>query len=148
MQPPLPRFADRNAAIAESKGDFGTAWSDDLEPFVDARVMPDNGELILTLSAPARYELLKGLYESQPELLWPHIEAPAAALLAMQNLARTSHFKGAGAKRLAEIAPHVEIKWFDTPHDIPLYLPEEIASEIERIAELAATAMGSEPASG
>ena len=147
MQPPLPRFADRTAAVAASRADFGTAWGDDLETFVDIRVMPDADELILTLSAPVRFELLKGLYESQPDLLWPLIEVPAAALLATQNIARTSRFKGAGAVRLAEIAPQVEVRWFDAPHDIPLYLPEEIAAEISGVAARAEAAIGSEPPS-
>lgn len=149
MQPPLPRFPDRAAAIAGSGKDFGAAWDDDLEPFVDARVMPDAGDLILTLTAPVRYELLKGLYESQPELLWPRVDVPAAALLASRSFARFSRSTQNGVNRLGEIAPQVDVKWFDTSHDIPLYMPTEIAAEIDRIAGLAAARpIASEPPSG
>jgi pimeloyl-ACP methyl ester carboxylesterase len=37
MQPPLPRFTTFADAIAESQRDFGRAWDDDLESFVEAR---------------------------------------------------------------------------------------------------------------
>jgi len=148
MQPPLPRFADRDAAVAESRADFGSAWADDLLPFVDARVMPEGDELILTLSAPVRYELLKGLYDSQPDMLWPRVDVPASALLALRSFARIARSTGGGASRLGQIAPQVEVKWFDTPHDIPLYMPAEIAAEIERIADRSTPATASEPTAG
>lgn len=138
MQPPLPRFATLDDAIAASRHDFTGAWGDDLEPFVKARVVEDQGALVLTLTAPARLQLLRGLYEAQPDLLWPSLDVPAVALLATRNLARTSRFKEAGATYLHDIAPRVAVRWFDTPHDIPLYMPAEIASEIDGIARLAA----------
>ena len=145
MQPPLPRFATFAEALAESANDFGGAWNDDLEPFVRARVMEDGDALILTLTAPVRMELLRGLYESQPDLLWPNVQVPAVALLARRSLARISRSIDAGVNRLQEIAPHVGVKWFDTPHDIPLFAPAEVAAEVERVSE-AAAGSGSEAA--
>lgn len=147
MQPPLPRFASFADAMAASKRDFGTSWGEDLEPFVQARVVPDGKALVLTLTAPARLELLRGLFASQPDLLWPSVDVPAVALLALDNLARTSRFKSAGADHLRDIAPQVEVKWFDTPHDIPLFMPAEIAAELEAIARRW-TATGSEATAG
>ena len=146
MQPPLPRFATFADAVAASKHDFAGAWDDDLEPFVGARFMEDHGALVLTLTAPVRLQLLRGLYEAQPDLLWPRVDVPAVALLAQRNLARTSRFKEAGADYLREIVPRVEIRWFDTPHDIPLHMPVEIAAEIERVARLAAGERSETPA--
>lgn len=145
MQPPLPRFADLAGAIEESRHDFGEAWADDLEPFVKARIVPDGDDLILTLTGPARLELLRGLYESQPELLWPRIEVPAEALLALRSFAKISRTTGDGVGLLGQLAPKVEVKWFDTPHDIPLYLPAEVAAQIERVATLAGASRTSEP---
>jgi pimeloyl-ACP methyl ester carboxylesterase len=138
MQPPLPRFATFADAVGESKSDFLDAWGDDLEPFVRARVLEDNGELILTLTAPVRLEFLRGLFDSQSDVLWPAVDVPAAALLAKRSFARISRSSDSGVTRLREIAPAVEVQWFDTPHDIPLYLPAEVAAEIDRIARLAA----------
>ncbi|MFI5283961.1 MAG: alpha/beta fold hydrolase [Candidatus Dormibacterales bacterium] len=148
MQPTLPRFADFAAAVAESRSDFGDAWGEDLEAFVKARIVPDAGDLILTLTAPARYELLKGLFQSHPDVLWPQVDVPAAVLLALRSFARISRSTEAGVDRLGGLAAQIQIKWFDTPHDIPLFLPAEIAAEIERVAELAAATGTSEPAAG
>jgi pimeloyl-ACP methyl ester carboxylesterase len=148
MQPPLPRFATFEEAVAESRRDFEGAWDQDLESFVKARVVPDGSALVLTLTAPIRLELLRGLYESQPEMLWPHVEVPAAALLARHGPARISRSREVGAERLAALAPNVEVRWFDSPHDIPLFMPEEVASAIEHIASLAAAGLASEAAAG
>jgi pimeloyl-ACP methyl ester carboxylesterase len=143
MQPPLPRFATFAAATAESKRDFAGAWGEDLEPFVKARVVEDASALVLTLTAPVRLELLRGLYDSQPDMLWPHLEVPAVALLAREGPARISNWKEHGAAQLATLAPSVEVRWFDTPHDIPIYAPAEVAAEVERVSSAAAPSKGS-----
>jgi pimeloyl-ACP methyl ester carboxylesterase len=147
MQPPLPRFASLADAVSESMRDFEGAWDDDLESFVKARIMPDGDAFVLTLTAPVRLELLHGLYESQPDVLWPRVDVPAVALLAQRSAARISRSKQTGVERLATIAPRVEVRWFDTPHDIPLFMPAEVAAEVERIARLAGGGV-SEPAAG
>ena len=146
MQPPLPRFESLEHAIAASRRDFTDAWAEDLEPFVRSRVVADAGTLILTLSAPVRLQFLRDLYESQPDLLWPRVQVPAVALLALRSFARVSRSTDAGVKRLSEIAPQVAVRWFDTPHDIPLFKPVEVAAEFERIAHLAAADRSETPA--
>ena len=148
MQPPLPRFTSWADAVSESRRDFEGAWNDDLEPFVKARIMPDGDALVLTLTAPVRLELLRGLYESQPDVLWPRVDVPAVALLARRDDPRISRSREAGAERLAMLAPSVEIRWFDSPHDIPLYLAAEVASEVERVAALTTGGAASEATAG
>jgi pimeloyl-ACP methyl ester carboxylesterase len=138
MQPPLPRYASFAQAIDDARRDFSSAWGEDLEPFVFSRVMQDGTDLILTLTAPARLELLRGLYHSPVELLWTQLEVPAAALLARGGPERLTGWRESGARRLNEIAPKVEIRWFDTPHDIPLVAPEEVAVEVRRVGSEAA----------
>ncbi len=138
MQPPLPRFASFDEAVSQSRRDFEGAWDQDLESFVKARIVPDGDGLVLTLTAPVRLELLRGLYEAQPDLLWPRVEVPAAALLARHGPARIATSRETGAARLAELAPNVEISWYESPHDIPLFMPAEVASAIEHVASLAA----------
>src|SRR5258708_16753711 len=93
MQPALPRFAGFADAVAESQRDFGRAWDDDLEPFVKARVVDDGGVYTLTLTAAARLELLRGLYDSQPDMLWPCIDVPAVPILARGGPASISPSK-------------------------------------------------------
>ncbi|HEX9561997.1 MAG TPA: alpha/beta hydrolase [Candidatus Dormibacteraeota bacterium] len=143
MQPPLPRFTTFADAIAESQRDFGRAWDDDLEPFVKARVVDDGGAYVLTLTAAARLQLLRGLYDSQPDTLWPRIDVPAVALLARGGPANISGWKEHGAALLATLAPNVEIRWFDTPHDIPIFAPADVAAVIERVSSAAAASSGS-----
>jgi pimeloyl-ACP methyl ester carboxylesterase len=146
MQPPLPRFASFEEAVAQSKRDFNGMWDQDLESFVKARVMHDGNTLVLTLTAPVRLELLRGLYEAQPDVLWPRVGVPAAALLARHGPARIATSREIGAARLAELAPNVEISWFDSPHDIPLFMPVEVASAVEHIASIAAGGGSEAPA--
>jgi pimeloyl-ACP methyl ester carboxylesterase len=148
MQPPLPRFTSFEEAVAESRHDFEGTWDQDLESFVKARIVPDGDALILTLTGPVRLELLRGLYESQPDVLWPRVDVPAIALLAKHGPARISKSREIGAERLATLAPNVEVRWFESPHDIPLFMPAEVASAVERVASLAADSQASEATAG
>jgi pimeloyl-ACP methyl ester carboxylesterase len=148
MQPPLPRFASVDDAVSESRRDFEGAWDQDLESFVKARVVLDGDALVLTLTAPVRLELLRGLYEAQPDVLWPRVDVPAAALLAKRSSARMSRSTSLGVERLATLAPNVKVRWYNSPHDIPLFLPADVASEIERVASLAAGRSASEATAG
>ena len=134
MQPPLPRYASFADAVAESRRDLEGAWGDDLETFVKGKLVADGDALVLTLTARVRLELLRGLYDSQPDLLWPRLDVPAVALLARQSTARVARSKRLGVERLAALAPAVHVRWFDTGHDIPLFAPGEVAAEISRIS--------------
>jgi hypothetical protein len=147
MQPPLPRFATFADAVSQSEIDFEGAWGQDLKPFVKARVVQDGDALVLTLTAAMRLLLLRGLYDSQPDTLWPRVDVPAVALLARGDPNRVSGWKELGAARLATLAPRVAIRWFDTPHDIPIFAPAEVAAEVERVTA-AKAGSGSEAAAG
>jgi pimeloyl-ACP methyl ester carboxylesterase len=148
MQPPLPRFASFEEAVSESRRDFEGTWDQDLESFVKTRIIPDADALVLTLTAPVRLELLRGLYESQPDVLWPRVEVPAVALLARHGPARITRSREVGAERLEALAPNIQVEWFDSPHDIPVYMPAEVAAEVERVARLASGGLASEAAAG
>lgn len=140
MQPPLPRYASIAGAIADSRRDFGAAWADDLEEFVRARVMRGRDGLVLTLTAEVRHAFLRGLFDTRPEELWPRVLAPASVLVAHHDEPRISRSTEAAIERLAEIAPAVDVKRFETPHDIPLYAPARVAREIESVARQAVQA--------
>ena len=147
MQPPLPRFRDFVEATAQSQRDFESAWAPDLEPFVKARIMPDGDAYVLTLTAPVRLLCIRGLFDSKPDLVWPQLAVPAAALLASEGPQAIKNWRRSGAAELLAMAPDVSVHWFETPHDIPLYQPAEVAAEVKRICELAAALKaGSEPA--
>jgi len=106
-------------------------------------VMANGNDLVLTLTAPVRLQLLRGLYESQPDVLWPRIDVPAIVLLARDGPAPISSWKEHGAALLKTLAPSVQISWFDTPHDIPLFVPAEVAAEVEKVSAPAAASPGS-----
>src|SRR5215472_15328037 len=137
MQPPFPRYADLAAAAAEMKNQLKDAWGDDLRPFVEAGLRREGEWLVSRMTSPVRHQILRDLYGSDPEQLWPNLTIPAAALIARKSDARISRSTETGMLRIAEIAPSVKIKRFETPHDIPLYAPAEVAGEIEEIARQA-----------
>ena len=134
MQPPLPRYVSMDEAYADSARDFAGAWGSDLEDFVRARVMPDGQAWVLTLTAPVRLELLRGLFDSDPDSLWPRLEVPALVMVAMQKPARIAQSMNDGLSLLRDSAPHVQVKTFDSRHDIPLYQPVEVAKLIDKMA--------------
>lgn len=135
MQPPLPRYSTFEEALEDGRRDFNGAWGEDLEPFVMSRLMQEGSSFVLTLTAAVRLELLHGLYESPVDQLWAMLAVPAAALLARQGPAAIAARREGGARMLAQVAPRVSVKWFDTPHDIPLYEPGAIAAEIAKLSE-------------
>ncbi len=139
MQPPFRHYASVAEAIAEKRHELGSAWDDDLETYVAAGLTRDEQGLVSTLTPPVRLRILRDLYDSDPEQLWPRIEVPVCALIARKSDARISRSTDVGMERIPEIAPGVEIVRFETPHDIPLYAPAEVAREIELIAERSAS---------
>ena len=140
MQPPLPRYTSFADAVADIRRDFDGAWGDDLEPFVMARLMQDGAGYMLTLSAAIRLELLRGLYDSPVDQLWTLLQVPAAALLARQGPAAVTGWRERGARKLAQAAPNVTVRWFDSPHDIPIFEPDRVAEEIAAFSDSEAPA--------
>lgn len=140
MQPPLPRYTSFAAAVADVRRDFDGAWGDDLEPFVMARLVQEGAAFVLTLTAATRLELLRGLYDSPVDQLWTLLQVPAAALLARQGPAAVTGWRERGARMLAQAAPNVTVKWFDTPHDIPIFEPDRVAAEIAALSDSEAPA--------
>jgi pimeloyl-ACP methyl ester carboxylesterase len=136
MQPPFPRYARVEDAVEHTKAELGSAWDEDLRPFVEAGLQRDGDGFVSWLTSPVRHRLLRDLYDSDPEKLWPALKVPSAALIARKSDARISRSTETGMQRVAEIAPAVKIVRFDTPHDIPLYAPAEVAQEIEGVARI------------
>jgi pimeloyl-ACP methyl ester carboxylesterase len=148
MQPPLPHYATFAAAVDDSRRDFDGAWADDLEPFVMSRLMQDGSSLVLTLTSHVRLELLRGLYDSPVDQLWTELAMPATALIARFGPKTITDWRENGVRQLAQRAPGVRVKWFDTPHDIPIFAPEAVAAEIKDLNGDAATGTRLEAPSG
>ena len=148
MQPPLPRYTTFAQAVDDSRRDFDGAWGDDLEPFVMSRVMQEGSAFVLTLTSDVRLELLRGLYDSQVDQLWTELTAPAIALLARAGPRPMTDWREKGVRELARRAPDVRVMWFDTPHDIPIFAPEAVATEIKSLAAAAPAGSPLEATSG
>jgi len=148
MQPPLPRYSTFAQAVDDSRRDFDGAWADDLEPFVMSRVMQEGSSFVLTLTSEVRLELLRGLYDSQVDQLWTELASPAIALLARAGPRPMTDWREKGVRELARRAPDVRVVWFDTPHDIPIFAPEAVATEIKSLSRAAPAASTLEAPSG
>ena len=134
MQPPFRHYPSMSDAFADSRAYLREAWADDLEPYVEAGLTRDSDGLVSRLTSPVRLRILRDLHDSDPESLWTMVAVPAAALIARKNDPRIARSTEAGIERMGRIAPHVSVRRFATPHDIPLYAPSEVAQEIELIA--------------
>ena len=148
MQPPLPRYSSIAEAVTDARRDFDPSWDEDLEPYVLARVMLDGVDLVLTLSSEARLALLRGLYDSPVDQLWSSLDLPTTVLIARGDSPRISSWKERGGEQLRQLAPQVEVRWFDTPHDIPIFVPAEVAAIIVTAADRTSEPAGSEAAAG
>ena len=138
MQPPLPVYRDLDQAVEAQRGYLGEAWADDLRDFVRAGLVEVEGRLASTLTAGVRLQILRDLYDAQPELQFAHVEGPILLAMAGQLWPGAP---GAFAERrrrsvdeVVELRPDAQARWYESRHDIPLIRPAELAADIERTA--------------
>lgn len=133
MQPPLPRYRSLDDAYQASRQVLGDAWDDDLQPFVRAGLWPDGDAWILRLTATVRLQILEQLYQFRPDVAAAAITAPLLIGLAANDAALRAR-KEAGARRIKEIRPDADIRWYDSQHDIPLIRADAVAKDLEELA--------------
>jgi len=108
----------------------GRLWGEDLVELVHAGHRTDGDVVVLTLTYEARARILRDLFDLRQDRAWQALAIPAFAAFALRKsdvvLAATKR----AAEHIAAVAPKVLIKWYDSPHDIPLSLPGDIASDI------------------
>lgn len=129
-QPPLPRYADLDAAVAAARAWHGEAWDDDLLEFVRAGHLDEEGGLVLPLTHDARARILRDLYALRQDRAWATLAVPAFAAFAERKSETMLAATRRAAERVAAVAPKVLVRWYDSPHDIPLVRPEAIARDI------------------
>jgi pimeloyl-ACP methyl ester carboxylesterase len=132
MQPPLPRYSSLDQAYAQARTYVGDAWAEDLKPGVDAGFIRDGDAWVLPLTSGVRLQILRHMYDFQPQLLWAQIEVPALLALAGADVTMR-HWKEEGAASVAEHSPGVEIRWYESRHDIPQIAPDPLAADVERL---------------
>jgi pimeloyl-ACP methyl ester carboxylesterase len=133
MQPPLPHYRSLEEAYQASRRLLGEAWAEDLQPFVNGGLRREGDAWVLTLTSPVRLQILEQLYRFRPEVAAAAIDAPLLIGLAANDTALRLR-KEEGARRMQEIRPDVDIRWYDSGHDIPLIRADEVAADIEALA--------------
>jgi pimeloyl-ACP methyl ester carboxylesterase len=143
MQPPLPVYGDLDEAAEAQRRYLGDAWGDDLRAFVRAGlVAAERGGLRSTLTAEVRLQILREMFDFQPELLFANVEGPI--LLAMAGRlweGAPSEFaqrRRRAADEVVELRPDARVRWYDSLHDVPLIRPAELAADVKRTAIAAA----------
>jgi pimeloyl-ACP methyl ester carboxylesterase len=136
-QPPLPTYADLEAAAAAQAAYLGKAWGNDLRGFVEAGLVRTDAGYRPTLTAPVRREILRTLYDDMPEALLPGVEGPVLLALARGDPRTPTGFaerKRRSAEAALVLRPDIQLRWYESPHDIPLARPAELAADLERTA--------------
>ena len=133
MQPPLPRYRPLEEAFEANRQMLGESWDEDLEAFVTSGLRRDGDSWVLTLTAPVRLQILEQLYRFRPEVALAAIDAPLLVGLAGADAGMRA-WKEEGARRVLEIRPDADIRWYESRHDIPLIRPDQVATVLEALA--------------
>ncbi len=137
MQPPLPRYRSLDDAYQATRRLLGDAWGEDLQPFVKAGLWRDGDAWVLRLTAPVRLQILEQLYDFRPDVAVAAITGPLLVGLAANDPALRAR-REESARRMQEIRPDVDLRWYDSRHDIPLIRPDEVAADLEELARRSA----------
>jgi pimeloyl-ACP methyl ester carboxylesterase len=143
MQPPLPTYRDLEEAAAAQRDSLGETWADDLLGFVrSGLVEAQAGGFSPTLTAGVRLQILRELFDFQPELLFANVEGPILLAMAGQLWPGAPQEFADRRRRsvdeVVELRPDAQVRWYESRHDIPLIRPSELAADVERTAIAAA----------
>ncbi|MGI8609864.1 MAG: alpha/beta fold hydrolase [Candidatus Dormibacteria bacterium] len=138
VQPPFPLYSTLEEAYAAQARYIPGAWGDDLERFVEAGLVREEGGWRSTLTVTVRYDILRDMFGADTARLWQQVRSPVSVLLAKSGPPEFIRMKENGVQELEAHLPGARIRWFDTPHDIPLFEPAEVAAELEYLSRLAA----------
>jgi hypothetical protein len=135
MQPPLKRYPRVEDAYDEQRAYLEDGWGDDLRVFVDSGLVRDGDAFVLPLTAEVRLQILRELFFTDFDALWRRADhLPLLVAIASRAPEPIASWKRSNADEVQSLAPHAELKWFDSAHDIPLHLPDEVATAVERTA--------------
>lgn len=136
MQPPLPRYAALDEAVAQQRVYLEDGWAEDLLPFVQAGLVEDAGSFVPTLTTEVRLQILEELYAFQPEKLWPKLDRmPVMVAVAERAPAAIQGWKRQSVAEVASLLPSAEVRWYASAHDIPIHLPAQVAAAVLDLTE-------------
>ena len=139
MQPPFPIYTGLDQAVEAQRRYLGDeAWGDDLRDFVRAGLTEVEGGLTSTLNVPVRRQILEHMFHFDPLADFARLQGPV--LLAMAALlwpGAPPEFEEGRRRAVEEVLanlPGVQVRWYESRHDIPLIRPAELAMDVERTA--------------
>lgn len=134
MHRPMPTYRSLEEGIAARRAELAGAWGDDLVPFVAAGIQRRRRGYRLVLSAGARRQILHAMYQQHPQELWPKVVGPILAGMGGGDPGPFDDLKREGASRLTSLVPGAMVRWYNGPHDFPLYLPAQVAADLDELA--------------
>jgi pimeloyl-ACP methyl ester carboxylesterase len=135
MQPPLKRYAVLEEAYDEQRSYLETGWGDDLRTFVEAGLTRDGDAYRLPLTAEVRLQILQELFFTDFDPMWQRADAkPLLVAVAARAPEMIAEWKRTNVEEVRRLAPNAEVKWYDSAHDIPLHLPDQVAADVEALA--------------
>jgi pimeloyl-ACP methyl ester carboxylesterase len=139
MQPPFPIYPRLEEALEAQRMYLGdAAWGDDLLGFVRAGLIDVDGGLTSTLSVAVRLQILENMFHFDSPAYFPRVEGPV--LLAMAGhlwAGAPSEFAEGRRRAVEEVVANrtdVQLRWYDSRHDVPLIQPQALAADVERTA--------------
>ena len=144
MQPPFPTYTDLDQAAEAQEQYLGEAWAEDLRPFVRAGLVEVDGGLTSTLTVDVRRQILERMFEFDPLAYFPSVEGPVLLAMAGQLWPGAPPEFEEGRRRAVEeilaANPGLQVRWYESRHDVPLIRPAELAADVEATALAAAFA--------
>jgi pimeloyl-ACP methyl ester carboxylesterase len=139
MQPPFPIYTGLDQAAEAQRRYLGEeAWGDDLRDFVSAGLTEVEGGLTSTLNVPVRRQILERMFNFDPLADFARVEGPVLLAMAARLWpGAPPEFEEGRRRAVAEVVasrPDVQVRWYDSRHDIPLIRPAELALDVERTA--------------
>ena len=138
MQPPLPVYPDLEAAVEAQRSFLGDVWGEDLRGFVRTGLVETEGGLASTLTADVRREIVADLYHFEPEALFPRVEGPILMAVAGRPWPGAPpeliEWRRQTVADVQALRPDARVRWYDSLHDVPLFCPAELGSDVERLA--------------
>lgn len=135
MQPPLKHYAELDEAYDEQRLYLENGWGDDLKTFVEAGLKREGDGYRLPLTAEVRLQILRELFFTDFDEMWPRVDhLPVLIAVASRAPELIAEWKRANVEEVSRLVPHAEIRWYDSAHDIPLHLPDDVAVAVEQLA--------------
>jgi pimeloyl-ACP methyl ester carboxylesterase len=132
---------DRFVGFASKWPHFRDIWSPQIEEMVLSNLLVEEGKVYRRLPIEKHMMIAKTIYELKPAGLYPKIRCPVLLVPAMQapsnEQERMWHtYRQRGVEAALQLLANARVKPIEnSPHDIPVFRPDELAQAIIEFAE-------------